>query len=149
MDRFVGAIGDFIAAILGRLGYVGRPRRRSEIRDDMKLLDEVARSKHLGEQSRGYPALKEWIEDDIRRLAGVKIEGDKYRPWGSIAFGLIFGLPLAFLTYTLVRDGFNWLALLPGLVAAFLLLATLSMLLLGLDTEPDTDQKDQGQQPGP
>jgi hypothetical protein len=141
------AVGGFIAAILGRIGYVGRPRRRSEIRHDLQLLDEVAESQHLGRESRGYATLKDRIEKDVMCLAGVKVEGDKTRPVGSIVFGLIFGIPAAYWTYWLVRDGFEWLALLPGTVAGFLLIATLSMLVLGVQAETASKPDEKTQPP--
>jgi len=51
MDALGNAISELLAAIFGRLGYVGRPRRRANIRDEIKLLDEIRSSSIFGSDS--------------------------------------------------------------------------------------------------
>lgn len=130
MDTLVRATGDFLAAILRALGFVGRPRRRAEIRADLELLDQVRKSS-LGTGSQAEERLVERVEADVARLCGVAVEGDKKRPASTIFFGLFFGLPAAYWTYWLVQDGFELLALLPGAIAFFLLVGTLGVILMG------------------
>lgn len=44
---------------------------------------------------------------------------------------LLIGVPLAYLTYSLVRDGFVWYALFPGIVGGLMLFAAIGMTIEG------------------
>ncbi len=80
--------------------------------------------------------LVDHVEREVGRFAGIgrrpKIK------WSSVTLALLIGLPLAYLTYTMNRDGFSVLSLLPGAVA-FVMLGGAA----GLVISPD-DQGDQG-----
>jgi hypothetical protein len=48
MADLANAIADFLAAVLRSVGFVGRPRKRAAIRDDLVLLRELEAFEELG-----------------------------------------------------------------------------------------------------
>ncbi len=70
----------------------------------------------------------------------MRIEGDKTRPAGTILAGYICGIPLAYWTYSLTRDGFDVFAVIPGVFAAFFLIGTTGILVSGVEEQPEEDE---------
>jgi hypothetical protein len=128
MDIFIKAIADLFAAVLGRVGYVGKPRRRADIRDNMKLVTELAGHPDIGRGSWPHQALMNRIALDVGRLAGVSFKTRK-TPWSSVIVALLIGAPLGYWTYALDRDAFQWYSVFPGLVAVLMALTVLGMIL--------------------
>jgi hypothetical protein len=137
MEGLVKAATEFLAAILGALGFVGRPRRRAHIHDDLDLLTRLRDSPDFGPSSAAHRYLWEHLTRQVAGFSGVELKRKRQIPWFSVVLGLIIGLPLAYWTYTLDRDGFRWVSILPGAPAALLLLATLGMLFTGDDAPND------------
>jgi hypothetical protein len=52
---------------------------------------------------------------------------------------MAIGLPLAYWVFKLNQDGFSWISLVPGLVAAFFLVGALGMLFTGDESPEQTD----------
>ena len=57
-------------------------------------------------------------------------------------------LPLAYWTYWLIQDGFDWLALLPGILAFFLVVGGLGLLFERPTLDDDETNEDSGQDAG-
>lgn len=72
--------------------------------------------------------MAEHLTAEIVRYSGVELRRRRKIAWSSVIFALIIGLPLAYWTYKLNEDHFAWLSLLPGFLAALMLLAALGML---------------------
>ena len=128
MEGLVKAVSDFLAAALRGLGFVGRPRRRAGIRDDLELLDRLRDSPDFGTESSAHRFLLEHITSEVAKLAGVESIRKRKIPWASVAMALLIAAPLAYWTYKLNHDGFLWLSLFPGTVAGLMLVAVLGML---------------------
>jgi hypothetical protein len=58
-------------------------------------------------------------------------------PWGTVVVCAVIGLPLSYLTYTMVRNGFVWYAIFPGAIAGFFVIGGLALLLTGDESAPD------------
>jgi hypothetical protein len=128
VEALIKAASDVLAAILARLGFVGRPRRRAAIHDDLALLREIEAHPDFGRDSWPHNALLNHIAIEIGKFSGVEFKRRRKIQWGSIALYAIIGAPLGYLTYTLTDDGFVWYAVFPGFVALMMGLATLGML---------------------
>jgi len=140
MEALVSSISEFLAAIIARFGYVGRPRRRTNIRDELKLLDEIRSSQAFGVESESAHHLSSHISNEIARYSGVVRK--RKVPWGTVIISAIIGLPALYLTFTLVQDGFVWYSIFPGLVAAFFVIGGLGVLFTGDDSEqPEASPK--------
>lgn len=139
VEALVNAVSEFLAAIFARFGYVGRPRRRANIRDDLGLLDQIRDSPDFGADSRARRFLADHITAEVARYSGVDLKRKRKIPWGTVAVAMILGLPLTYLTYKLNQQGFSWFSLLPGAVAFFFVIGGLAVLFTGDDSEQQSD----------
>jgi hypothetical protein len=71
VEALVNSISEFLAALFARFGYVGRPRRRANLRDEIKLLDEIRDSPAFGAESDGARHLTDHIANELARYSGV------------------------------------------------------------------------------
>lgn len=148
MEALINAASEFFAAVFARLGYVGRPRRRAAIRDELELLAQIRESPDFGVESKAHRFFAEHITAEIARYSGVELKRKRRIPWLSVVLALLIGLPLAYLTYKLNVNHFAWLSLLPGLLAALMLLAVLGMLFGdSSSTKEDSEEADNAAQP--
>jgi hypothetical protein len=136
MEGLVKAATDFLAAILRPLGFVGAPRRRSGIREDLELLGALRDSPDFGTDSVAHRFLVEHVTTEVAKLAGIELKRKRKIPWGPVAFALLIAVPLAYWTYKLNQDGFQLLSLLPGTFAAMMLVSVFGM-LLGEEESPE------------
>lgn len=125
MKDVVQAISDLFAAILGRLGHVGRVRGRANIREDLDLLGQLRDSPEFGSDSAASGFLVDHITTEVARYSGV--ESAPKKPLGSVLLGLLITASLAFLAYSLSADGFDWFSLLAGVGAALFFVVTVEM----------------------
>lgn len=140
MEALVNAASEFLAAIFARVGFVGRPRRRAAIRDELELLATIRESPDFGADSKAHKFFSDHITAEIARYSGVELRRKRKIPWSSVVLALLIGLPFAYWTYKLNEDHFSWFSLLPGLLAALMLLAVLGMLFgdsSSSEEEPD------------
>jgi hypothetical protein len=128
VEALVNAASEFLAAIFARLGIVGRPRRRAALRDELQLLTEFCESPDFGRESKAHRFLTDHVTSEVARYSGVELQRKRKIPWSSVVIALLIGIPLAYWTYRLNEDHFAWLSLLPGSLAALMLLAALGML---------------------
>jgi hypothetical protein len=140
MEALVNAVSEFLAAIFARLGFVGRQRRRANIKEDLSLLEIFRDSPAFGPESTPSTHLLAHINNEVARYSGV--EPKRKIQWGSVATALVFGVPAAYVTYKLNQDGFSWFSLLPGAIAAFMLIGALALLLNRQDSEEQKDEPD-------
>lgn len=147
MEALVNAITELLAAIFGRFGYVGRPRRRANIRDEIKLLDEIKSSSNFGPESESAQQLADHIAQEVARYSGVLRK--RKIPWGTVVFCAVIGLPLGYWTYALVRNGFVWYAIFPGFFGGFFLIAGLGVLATGDDSAAKEAKTDEGKASAP
>jgi hypothetical protein len=139
MDTFIKTIADLFAAVLGRVGYVGKPRRRADIRDNMKLVTELAEHPDIGRGSWPHQALMNRIALDVGRLAGVSFKTRKI-PWGSVVLALLIGVPCGYWAYVIDRDAWHWYSVFPGLVAVLMALTTLGMIISPPEQPQEEDE---------
>ncbi|HWX87641.1 MAG TPA: hypothetical protein VNX67_05660 [Solirubrobacteraceae bacterium] len=64
VETLIKAASDFLAAILSTLGFIGRPRRRAGIRDDLDLL-ELLRDTDFGPESPSHRFLTERVPLEV------------------------------------------------------------------------------------
>lgn len=128
METLLKAASDFLAALLSTLGFVGRPRRRAGIREDLDLLDRLRGSPDFGPDSAPHRFLTGRVTLEVAKLSGVELSHKKKIPWASVVVASIIGAPLAYWTFVLDQDGFRWLSVLPGAFAALMFIAVLGML---------------------
>jgi hypothetical protein len=128
MDGLIRAATDFLAAVFGALGFIGRPRRRAGISADLDLLDRLRDSHAFGPESTSHRFLVQHISLEVAKLAKVELTHKKKIPWGSVIFASVIGIPLGFWTYRFDHASFHWLSLFPGAVSTLMLLAVLGML---------------------
>jgi hypothetical protein len=63
-------------------------------------------------------------------------------PWSTVFLCAVIGLPVAFWTYTIVRDGFVSWAIFPGLFGGFFVFGGLAMLFTGDDSKDPKTKSD-------
>jgi len=139
MEMLVSAVSDFLAAVLSKLGFVGRTRRRAGIQDDLELLGRLRGAPEFGPDSAAHRFLVDHITLEVAKFAGVELKRTKRRDWVAVALALCIGLPLGYWTYKLNQDDFRWLSLIPGSVAGLMLVGALGT-LLGVEETPDAVQ---------
>jgi hypothetical protein len=160
VEGLIKAASEFVAAVLGLVGYVGRGHRRSGIREDLGLLRELETfPDYFGRDTWPHTVLATRISLDVARLSGVDLPSERRKiPWSSIVLAALVGAPLGYLTFTLNEDGFRWYSLFPGAVAALMGISILGMLLpeqkapdaAGIDQlQIDLDQTDYIEEIGP
>ena len=81
----------------------------------------------MGQGTSTHGHLKDHIALEVDRLAGIAAP-QRTIQWGSIFLAALIGLSLAYLTYTLNEDGFDWWSLIPGFVAFLMLGSIIGML---------------------
>jgi len=131
----VNSISEFLAALFARFGYVGRPRRRDNLREELALLEEIRESPAFGVDSESARFLTDHIANEVARYSGVLKK--RKIPWGTVALSAVIGLPASYWTYTMVRDGFVWYAIFPGLIAGFFVVGGLAILFTGDDSSEE------------
>jgi hypothetical protein len=142
MGDLVNAVSEFLAAIFARFGFVGRQRRRVNIKEDLALLDALRESPAFGPQSAAASHLSAHIDNEVASYSGV--EPKRKIEWGSVVTAFVCGIPAAYVTYRLNQGGFSWFSLIPGLIAAFMLIGGLGLLFNSGDSE---SQEDEGEGP--
>lgn len=128
MEGLIKAFSDVLAAVLGALGFVGRPRRRAAIRQDLELLRDLEQSPEFATGTAPHSHLVAHIGREIARHSGAVVPRRKKVDWGGVVVGFSLTLPLCYWTYALNRDGFSWLSLLPGVISLLFLIAITQMI---------------------
>jgi hypothetical protein len=120
------AIGAPLAALVS-LG-ARRRRLRSEVRDNLALIEELKKDTVLSQHSPAIGMLSGKIVLDVAALSGQPLGGKKKPiPWGAVIFAAIFAVGLGLWTYVIDRDGFVWYSVFPATVTFLLLISILGM----------------------
>jgi hypothetical protein len=129
--ELANAIAEVIATALRAVGYVGRPRRRAAISDDLKLLQELSEHPYgeFGPGTAPYVWLVSHIYQEVGEYAGLDFRTEKRKASiGSIILSTVLWGTLGWLSFYLVEHGYGWWATFSVVPAAVLFLATLTML---------------------
>lgn len=136
MAELANAIAEVFAAFLRAIGYVGRPRKRAAIRDDLALLRELDEfpGGEFGPGTVAHIWLVGQIYEQIGEFVGLDLATEKRKAslWSVlIAAGLAAGLGGA--GYYLISHGYGWWAVFP---ITFATLMTISAISLFTEKEP-------------
>lgn len=145
METIVNWAADLVAAILAKLGIVGRARRRGSIHEDLKLLTEIGDHATFGRESWPHMALADHVALEIGKYAGVDFKQRRKVAWGSVFLALIIGAPFGYLTYKLNESGFTWYSIFPGFVALMMFTAVLGMIFAPEPEAPELDEAAAGE----
>jgi hypothetical protein len=116
------AIGTPLAAAIG-IGS-GRRRLRNEIKENLALIHEIEKDDLLKDHTPAIGWLKGRIVVDVARLARQPLGTPKKPvPKGSVTFAAVIAVLFGGWTYLIVRDGFVWYAVFPGVVCALVLIS--------------------------
>lgn len=126
MEKLISAASDFFAAIFARFGFVGRPRRRTEIQRDLDLLERLRDLPEFGDESAAHAFLTNKVTIEVARLAGVQFKQPIQK--GSVVLAFFIGTPFAYWAYWLSQDGFSWWSLIPGAVAAMMAMSIVGLI---------------------
>lgn len=96
MGALVNSISEVLAALFAKFGYVGRPRRRANLRDEIKLLEELRASPAFGPDTDSARFLTNHIANEVAGYAGVLKK--RKIPWGTVGVSAIIGLPFSYWT---------------------------------------------------
>jgi hypothetical protein len=134
----INAAADFLAALLRLAGFVGAPRRRTAIREDLELLRQLEASQQFGTGTKPYEWLTNRVVREIAELSGVDLRTKRRAADLSVVviFGLIAG-GLGYLTYWVDTNVSGWVAVLPGFFATLFGLVTLSAITTKEEVPPD------------
>jgi hypothetical protein len=129
MEALINAFGD----VLGRfvpIAILRRPWLRREIHADLELLKAIKDAEGLGVNPLLGMLLSDRIWNDTAKLCGAPVVGARLPvKWGSVWLSLAIGAPLGYWTYTIVRDGFTFWGLLPGVPAGVFLIAAIGLII--------------------
>lgn len=118
-----------LAPLTTLVGLASRRRRlRAEIREDLSLLQELKKDEILVGHTPACGWLQGRIALDVARLTGVQLGTPKKPiPKGSVALALLLACGFSYLTYYIVRNGFVWYSVFPGIVASLLFISVFGM----------------------
>jgi hypothetical protein len=127
------SIASAVISVIGSLGGLGgilskNRRLRSNIRDNLRLLDELQANPSIRDETPATSWLSAAVALDVARLAKVPLGNPKTPiPKGSIVWAAIIGTGFGYWAYVLDEDGFNWYSLLPGTVVAMMIISIFGM----------------------
>ena len=128
MEGLITAAADFLAALLQKVGFIGAPRRRKGIREDLDLLRELDGFQQFHEGTIAYQWLTERIVRQVAELSGIDLRTKRRSAdMSSIVICGVIACGFGYATYWVYANASAWLALLPGIPGAFFAIATLGM----------------------
>jgi hypothetical protein len=138
MAELVKAIGDFVAALLGLAGFVGKPRRRAAIAADLQLLHQLEEHPDFAASSLPHAWLTNHIMLEIGSFSGLDLRSSRRKAdLSSIVINAIVLAVLTWLTYRIFEAGHPWYAAIPGIPAFLLGIAELGMVTEKEDVIPE------------
>jgi hypothetical protein len=137
-ESIVQTVTAVLAPLITLIGLASRRRRlRSEIRENLSLLQEIEKDEVLREHTPAPGWIQGKVALDVAKLAGVPLGTPKKPiPKGSVAFAGILTAGFSFWTYYIVRSGFVWYSVFPGIVA-FLLSVSIFGMITNRDLPPE------------
>lgn len=136
MAELANALAEALAAFLRAIGYVGRPRKRAAIADDLGLLRELDEfpGGEFGPGTAPHIWLVGHIYQEVGEFVGLDFSMEKRKASllsVFIAAGLAAGLGWA--SYYLISRGYGWWAVFP---ITFGTLMAISAIALFTEKEP-------------
>lgn len=123
-----------VATVLSR-----RQRLRKDIRENLSLAEEIEKNRILREHTPTVLWIHGKITLDVARLTGQKLGTPKKPiPVGSFILAAITCTGFGLWTYLIVRDGFQWYSVFPGVASALAFISILGM-LMNRELPPDQD----------
>jgi hypothetical protein len=138
VEGLISAAADFLAAVLRLFGFIGAPRRRTAIREDLELLRQLGEFPEFERGTKPNEWLSTRVVREIAELSGVDLRTK--RRAADLSSIIIIGLiaaALGYLTYWVDAAFSGWLALIPGSFAALFAIATLGMITDKEEVRPD------------
>lgn len=137
-DTIAQAVAAVLAPLITLIGLASRRRRlRNTIRENLLLLQELQKDEVLREHTPACGWLQGRIALDIAKLAGQPLgTPTKPIPKGSVVFAVILGAGFSFWAYYIVRNGFVWYSVFPG-IAAFLMFVSVFGMVTNRDLPPE------------
>ncbi|MFE0185848.1 hypothetical protein [Streptomyces olivaceus] len=126
-ESIANAIAAVVTSLGTLVGFASRRRRwRSEIRDNLSLVEEINNNTLLKEHTPAVAWLTGKIAVDVARLSGQPLGTPKKPiPWSNVFFSSIFGIGFGYWAYALNRNEFVWYSAFPGAVAILMLISLL------------------------
>lgn len=120
-DTIAQAVATILAPLVTLIGIASRRKRlRTEIRENFALIQELEKDDALREGTPVANWLRGKIIIDVAKLSGeVLATPKKPVPKPAVFFATVAALALSYLTYHIVRNGFVWYSVFPG-IGAFL-----------------------------
>jgi hypothetical protein len=137
-DTIAQTVAAVLAPLITLIGLASRHRRlRSAIRENLALLEELQKDEVLREHTPACGWLQGKVALDVAKLAGQPLGTPKKPiPKGSAVLAVILGAGFSFWTYYIVRDGFVWYSVFPG-IAAFLMFVSIFGMFTDRDLPPE------------
>lgn len=119
-----------VTILAALVGIEGKQRRlRNHIKENLALVKELDANETLRELTGASSWLQGRIAVDVARLAGHNLGTRKKPiPWASLVVACVLCAALAFWTYWIVREGFVWYSVFPGIASGLFFIAVLGML---------------------
>ncbi|WP_406074165.1 hypothetical protein [Micromonospora sp. NBC_01638] len=114
-----------VATVLSR-----RQRLRKDIRENLSLAEEIEKNDTLREHTPAALWIHGRITLDVARLTGQKLGTPKKPvPVSSLILAAITCVGFGLWTYFIVRNGFQWYSVFPGVVSALMLISIMGMFM--------------------
>ena len=114
-EIIIPVVGTIVAALVSFYQMkFARPRPRSRLKTDLEILEL------MGESHEQFPKVKKQIDELIADIYSKPVKLSKEKQWKIRAYQFmfaVFGTGFLFWTFYIVRDGWNWWALLTGYLA--------------------------------
>jgi hypothetical protein len=147
--ELVKALGDFVAALLGLVGFVGKPRRRQAIRDDLGLLRELEGHEDFGRGTVAHLWLTNHILLEVAEFSGVDLRTVRRKPlWVSVVMACAVWIPLGWLTFHLIDIDQSWFAVLPAIPAGLFFIVTFPLIFNKEEVAPAPESGEGDEEPG-
>lgn len=118
-----------ITPLLAVVSFGARRRHlRSEVQDNLALIEEIKKDKLLSQHSPAIGMLSGKIVLDVAKLSGQPF-GDQKKPisWSAVIWATVFAVGFGWWTYWIDRNGFVWYSIFPGTAAFLFLISILGM----------------------
>jgi hypothetical protein len=123
--ELVKAIGDFVANLLALIGFIGKPRRRRAISDDLDLLMRLDDFAEFERGTNPHIWLSNHIALQIAEFSGLDTRTKKRSAdMSSVIIAAVIAAGLVYLTYYLSSADHPWFAVVSGIPAGFFVLVT-------------------------
>lgn len=129
LDAIAQAVAVVLTPLISLISFFSRRRRlRTEIRDNLSLLQELDKDEVLREHSLASMWLRGKITVDVAKLSGQPLGTPKKPvPKGSVVFASLACIGLSLWTYYIDRNSFIWYSIIPGVFAALFAISAFGM----------------------